>query len=434
MTQAAQPAPAPAPAPTAPATHAAQATPGAPAPAADAEARLRDDVPRLLNRLQVLAVAACVVFGVLAAVVQVMSWQADGRAADNTEQVVRVQEIQSQLLRADAVATNGYLVEGLESPEQRAAYDEAIDRVLALVAEAAEAQPADRAALADLNQTVTAYTTAVSQARDYNRQRLPIGIAYLNDAGTTLRSDALPVVRALVDANSDRAVDEMEGQHPWWLLGLGALAVVALFLVNRTIAQRFHRRVNVGVGVAAVLVAVTTLVAAAHAQSKASDNDDTRAGTYRTAVDEASARSAANDAKAAESLGLVNRGSGAVFEESTFAPAAEQVQKAASPRTLRLWNEYLAQHQRIRDLDQAGRWEDAVALATSTDPGAPTALLDETDANADRVTTEAAAAASDAFRSGGVVALLLVALTLLAGLAAAGAATWGVNQRRREYA
>ncbi len=91
MTQQAT-APAPAPQPG--------VAPTAPAPAAAtqqdaATAWLRADTPRLLNRLQVLAVTACLLFGVVAALLQVLAWQANGRAADNTEQVVRVQEIKS---------------------------------------------------------------------------------------------------------------------------------------------------------------------------------------------------------------------------------------------------------------------------------------------------------------------------------------------------
>ena len=43
---------------------------------------------------------------------------------------MRVQDIQTSLLRADALATNAFLVGGLEPAEQRAEYDEAIDDVL----------------------------------------------------------------------------------------------------------------------------------------------------------------------------------------------------------------------------------------------------------------------------------------------------------------
>lgn len=423
MTQATQPAPArrlPAaqPAPT--------SAPGA-APVSHTE-----DVPRLLNRLQVMAVAACVIFAVLSAVVQVASWQASGRAADNTEQVVRVQKIQSSLLRADALATNAFLVGGLEPADARAAYDAAIDDVLRLVADAAEAQSADRAVLADLNVAVRTYTTSVAQARDYNRQNLVVGIAYLNDASDSLRSDALPIVKALVEANSARATHEMGAQHPYWLFALGALALAVLWWVNRSIARRFHRRVNVGLAGAGVLVVVLTLVTAVHASSRNTTNDETRDGPYATAIAEASARTAANDAKAQESQGLINRGSGAVYEVQ-WDNAAAIVADTATPPTQRLWSAYVQAHQDIRDLDDAGRWDDARKAATDPSPTAATALLDEVDHSAERQVTVSAEQATSDFRSGGLISVALVVLTLLGGLVAAAASTWGINQRRREY-
>ncbi len=392
-----------------------------------------EDVPSLLNRLQVLAVGACVVFAVLATVVQVLSFQADRRAADNTEQVVRVQKIQSSLLRADALATNAFLVGGLEPADARAAYDRAIDDTLRLITDAADAQPADRAVLADLNVAVRTYTTAVAQARDYNRQNLTISIAYLNSAGDALRDRALPIVEALVDANSQRARDEMTSQHPWWLFGIGAAALAVLWWINQSLARRFHRHLNVGLLVAAIVVAVLTVATALHAGGRNGDNEATRDGPYRSAVDEASVRTAANDAKAQESQGLINRGAGPAYEE-LWADRADVVVASASPQTLRLWNLYVEQHDRVRAFDDAGNWERARDLATSTDPDGPTAILDELDHTAAQVVSTSADEATAAFRSGGVAAVLLLVLTLLGGLLAAAATAWGINQRRREYA
>ena len=420
------------PAPMTPAGAAAAQAVQVPHDHAAASGPFAEDVPRLLNRLQVVAVVACVLFGVLAAVVQVTSWQANGRAADNTEQVVRVQEIQTSLLRADAIATTAFLVGGLEPADQRAAYDAAIDDVLRLVTDAADAQPADRQVLADLNVEVRGYTTAVAQARDYNRQNFVIGIAYLNSAGDALRSDALPMVEALVDANSERALDEMDGQHPYWLFGIGLVALLALHLVNREIARRFHRRVNVGVAGAALGVALLTLVVGLYAADQDGDNETTRDGPYATAVAEASARTAANDAKAQESQGLINRGSGESYE-ALFDEAATVVTANASPGTLGLWRDYVALHDKIRRLDDRGDWDAAVALATSTDDTSPNAALDQVDQVAAGVVDEAATEAASSFGSGSF-AVILAALTLLGGLLAAAAATWGINQRRREYA
>jgi hypothetical protein len=392
-----------------------------------------EDVPRLLNRLQVLAVVAVVLFGAVAAVLQVLSWQANGRAGDNTEQVVRVQQMKSLLLRADAVATNSYLVGGLEPAEARAEYDQAIDQVLRLVADAAEAQPADRAVLADLNTAITTYTTAVAQARDYNRQQLVIGIAYLNNAGSSLRDDALPITDALVDANADRAVDEMDGQSPLLLLLCGIVALAVLFWVNQQVARRFHRRLNVGLVVAGVVVAVLTVVVAGHALVEDSGNGDLEAGAYTTAVDEASARTAADNAKAYESQGLINRGSGATVYEPLWQAQADIVVDKASTETWALWKEYAAAHAAVREADDRGDWAEAVALATSTDSGSATALLDEVDETAAEVTERAGDEAADGFRAGRALSLVLIVLTALGGLLAAGAATQGIAARRKEY-
>lgn len=410
---------------------------------------LKVDTPRLLNRLQVLAVTACLVFGVVAALLQVLAWQANGRAADNTEQVVRVQEIKTQLLRADALATNSFLVGGLEPPEARAEYDAAIDRVLTLITDAAEAQSADREALSQLSTRVNDYVTAVAQARDYNRQGEPIAIAYLNIASDLLRvSDvedrtntaAIAICDSLVRANTGRATDEMGAHHPLLLFLVGVVAIAALWFVNRTIAKRFRRRFNVGVAAAAVILAVLTLVTALYASSRNGANDDTREGAYTTAVDEASARAAANNAKANESQGLINRGSGEIFDQgeteddrNSFVSQQAIVERSASPRTLRLWETYLVAHTEVRQLDRGGDWEGARDLAISTEPDDPTALLDEVDASAADVTETAAAEATDSFRSGSIASIALIVLTLLGSVVAAGAIAWGVNQRRREF-
>ncbi|WP_134767310.1 hypothetical protein [Nocardioides sp. 1609] len=429
MTQtASQPAPAPLPAPAGPAQQG-RATHASVQPASTG---FTENVPRLLTRLQTIAITACVVFGVLAVTVQVLSWQANGRAAANTEQVVRVQEVQSLLLRADALATNSFLVGGLEPTGARAEYDDAVERALRLVADAAEAQPADRAVLADLNAAITDYTTAVTQARDYNRQQLPIGIAYLNDAGTSLRTDALPKLDALVDANAERAVDEMDAQHPWWLVGLGLLAVAVLLWVNQQVGRRFRRRVNVGLALAAVIIGVLALATGFHAYLRDDDNDSLRDGAYREAVAAATARTAGNDAKARESQGLINRGAGVTYE-AFWDEQAAVVDDNTTRSTEGLWGAYVQAHRAIRDLDDAGDWDGAVALATGTGAGSATAALDEFDAATAAVAADQGERASDGFGSGGGVALTLIALTILGALAAAGAVTRGIDLRRKEY-
>lgn len=414
--------PAQAPAPTA-------ATGGAPAPA---PAKV-ENVPQLLNRWQVAAVTVCVVFGVLSALLQVLGWQANGRAADNTEQLVRVQEIQSSLFRAHALATNAFLAGELESSEQRAEYEQALDDALRGITEAAEAQPADRDALAALNSEVASYAAAIAQARDNNRQGFPIGAEYLVQAGATLRAESAGIIQELVGANSGRAEDEMSGQHPVWLFWIGLLALAALWWLNRQVARRFHRRLNVGLAAAAVGIAVLTLAAVIFAEDQSGDNDDLVAGSYQEAADAAAVRTSANDAKANESLRLIKRGSGQLYEDRWTA-ARRQVEKLATGETSAAWDRYAVLHAGIVDLDTGGRWEQAVAAATSLEDGAATDALDAVDRAARADVDRAATATTDTLRSGRAFALVLAVGTLLVGLVAAGLSAWGINQRRREYA
>ncbi len=389
------------------------------------------DVPTLLNRLQVAAVAACILFGVITAGLQVLSWQANRAGADNTEQLVRVQTIQSTLYRADALATNAFLIGGLEPPAQRRAYDASIDQVSRAITDAAEAQPADRAVLAELNTIVNKYSTSVELARSNNRQGYPVGSEYLLTAGGQLRAQAGPIITALVDANAQRSEDEMGAQHPFLLLLPGLVALAVLFWVNRQLATRFRRRFNVGIVAAFAGIAVLTLIAVVVSAGQSSANQSLRDGTYQEAVDAASARTAGNDAKANESLRLIKRGSGQVYEDA-WAVADDTVKKTTSSGVA--WSRYEDVHQQIVTLDTDGRWDDAVELATTSGQDGSTAAFEAFDAQSRETVSVAGASTADQLRSGNGGILVLAVLTLLVALAASGAAAWGVGQRRKEYA
>lgn len=391
------------------------------------------DTPRLLNRWQLIGVTTVVVFGLLSALVQLLSWQSDGRAADDTEQLVRVQEIQSSLLHADALATNAFLNGGLEPVDQREQYDAAIDDVQRLIADAAEAQSADREALAALNEAVGDYATAVTEARVNNRQRQPVGAEYLSGASAALRAEALPILDELVAANEQRAEDAMGGQHPYWLLGLAVVALVVLWWLNRQHARHFRRRFNVGVLTAALLVLVVSLVTIVLAIGRSGDNDDLLAGSFRTAVDQAAARTAANDAKANESLRLIKRGSGALYEDPWNESAAD-VRELAAEETLDAWEEYANAHAEIVELDERDQRQPALQAATRTDGRGSTAPFDQFDDQSQVIVADEGAAATDALRSGRWLALTLALATALLGVVSALAVARGIGARRREYA
>ena len=179
--------------------------------------------------MRVLAFVAAVVAAAFGLVGAMSLWSSAGaleRADHNTAQVVRIQGIYADLVRADADATSSFLVGGIEDPAQRADYDASLDRVATGIADAADAQPADSEALGALNAKVQDYAATIEEARAYNRQGLPVGAQYLSGASATLRSDILPIVTTLVDANKARADAEFDASSRLLTLiltGLGAL-------------------------------------------------------------------------------------------------------------------------------------------------------------------------------------------------------------------
>lgn len=426
MSQTATPQAAPPPAAPAPAA-------GTPAPVPAPAAKGHVDTPALLNRWQLIGMTVAIVFGIVSALVQFLGWQADGRAADDTQQLVRVQKIQSSLLSADALATNAFLVGGLEDPKQRKEYDERINEVLEGIAVAADAQPADQAALVELNKQVNHYTKFIADARSNNRQGFPVGAGYQNDASEQLRNSTLLVLGELVDANDARARDAMDGQHPLWLLGLGAAALVGLWWLNRNLANAFRRRLNRGVAIAAVIVAVVTVVTTAGAWVRDSSNDALRDGAFADAVDSAKALTAANDAKANESLRLIKRGSGAKNEDNWKAAAAI-VTENAPDRFLDDWRTYSDQHVAVVKRDESNDWEGAVGLAIAgpaegEEKTAFEAFSDDLSAH----TTEVSDEAVGELGSWRWLALVTSVLTLLLGGVAAASVERGISVRRREF-
>ena len=175
---------------------------------------------------------------------------------------------------------------------------------------------------------------------------------------------------------------------------------------------------------------VLTLVAiVGHARASAAPTRPARR-RYSDAVDAASARTAGNDAKANESLRLINRGSGQVYEDAWAAAAARSGTRVGRHRRgTTTWTST-----RIVTLDTNGRWDDAVELATTTDAQGSTAAFEAFDEQSREAVASSGRTTTDELRTGNSGILVLAVVTLLAGLAAAGAAAWGVGQRRKEYA
>jgi hypothetical protein len=391
--------------------------------------------------------AGLVVLGLFVGLAAAQSfWAADaalGRAAENAAQIVRLQNIQTSLVRADALATNAFLVGGLEPPEQRQEYQDAVERAGALVPESAAAQPADRDALAALDVAILTYTDGVALARANNRQALPVGAQYLRAASADLRTDALPLLDGLQEANQERATAEFAaaGRARALVLAVGAVGLIGVVLALVWLARRTHRYVNVPVAGAWVVILVVLVVSAALLGAVASRVDRVRDGAYATALALSDARIAAFDAKANESLTLIARGSGAAYEEAWVASAEVVSARLGTAATLRPaaaalqeeWGQYAAAHAEVRELDGGGRWEDAVAAATArTDGGTNAAFATFAESSAQAL-EDASAQTGAALRGASSGLAFWAWVGVLAGLAIAGLSAWGLAQRIEEY-
>lgn len=393
--------------------------------------------PSWLAQWRLVIASVCIIASAVTALMLFSTWQATRAASADTAQLVRVQTIKVNLLRADALATNAFLVGGLEPAEQRAAYDTAMVEVGRTLTDAAQAQPADGAALAALSQAVLTYTSSMELARANNRQGFPVGAAYLNQASTGLRSTALPLVDNLVTANQQRSRDAMS-PLPWILVVIpGLLALLSLGYLNQQLARRFRRRFNVGIVAAGAATLAMVGLAGVAAFNQGSEDSRLLKGSYATVVDGVIARSAANDAKANESLRLISRGSGATYEKKWSAAATTVVAKtsgAALGPVAGQWRTYAEAHAKIVALDTEGNWDEAVAAATSSASGSSTANFTAFDSSLREIVDAAGNRTTADLDSGRFLYLGLLVLALAAGLAGAASAWRGVTSRIEEYA
>jgi len=395
------------------------------------------DTPQLLRRLSLGVVVLSILVGLVGTAVFSYLAYSLGRAEQDAAQLVRVQQIQTNLLRADATATNAFLVGGLEPAAQRATYDQALSTTSTLIADAARAQPADAAALSALNLRVVTYAAAIEQARANNRQGLPVGAQYLRTASAQLRSSALPILTNLVSANASRATDEMDVRIGYLAVFFALLGLAGLVLAQIWVARRFHRRINTGLLAASAALLLALVGALIGVQQLSSSVRATREGSFTALNNAASARIQANDAKSNESLTLIARGSGQAFEKA-WAGSSQLV--TAQLGTLvdqsglsTQWQAYTAVHTKIRALDDGGSWDAAVVQATGNAPESSNttfgAFDDALAGYLDGVSTKTSTALSR-HQPGLVIGAILM---LLAGLAAAVLGRLGVAERLREY-
>jgi len=397
------------------------------------------DTPRRLRLLSLGVVVAGVVVALLGALTFSYLAFSLSRAQADTEQLIRVQKIQSNLLSADATATNAFLVGGLEPPAQRAVYDQALSSTSSLIVEASQAQPADAAALSALNQHVVGYAATIEQARANNRQGLPVGAQYLRNASADLRSTALPILDNLVSSNATRAAEHMDPPMSYIYIFpvISLLALIGVIVVQVWLARRFRRTINVGMLACAVVLLVITAGALLAALQLSSTLNSISSGSFAAVNTAADARIDANNAKSNESLTLIARGSGQAFEDAWRSSAdsvADNVQRLTDrPELVSQWKAYTDVHSAIRALDNEGKWDSAVSLATGSGPKSSNTVFSTFDGNLASYLDEVSQDTSSSLADQQPLMVVGALLILIGGFAAALLGRWGIGARLKEY-
>ncbi len=357
------------------------------------------------------------------------------RVASGADRVLTVMEVRNALLTADGAATNAFLVGGLEPQDRRAVYDDAIERSATLLAELARGADDDAELIARLNADLSTYTALVEAARVNNRQGFPVGAAYLDQASTLLREQMLGelddvLTMAADDTASDFGVVNVAGV----VLGVVIVALVVLVVAQARLARMTRRRLNPGLALATLALAVALVAGALTATSAASDTARLRTDSYRPTIAVAQAAVLVAEARTLESFTLIKRGSGQAYEEEFVARMDSARARLVDETELQgRLADYLVQHQRIRELDDGGEWDDAVLLAVSDEVGGPTATYTAFATEATARVAEGAAEVDDGLADAASSARLASWVLAIAGLIGAIASWRGTAARREEY-
>lgn len=363
--------------------------------------------------------------------------------------LVEAETIYSRLADADTTAAQAFLAGGLEPATLTARYEEDLKQVNEALTAAARRTPEDSpsaAAIRTLSSGVTDYAARVASARANNRQGLPVGASYLSSASALNRETLQPQAQALFTAAQEE-VDAGYGdaRSSWWTALLVILLVAllaALLLAQRRLSRSTKRTFNVPLVAATVVTAVLAVgVGAALSAQRAHLTAADEQGSRPVAL-LAEARIAALNERGFEALTLVARaGEADPAAEEMFGTTLDRLLYRATTsvdgdatdavrRAIAAQTQYVAAHREVRELDNNGDYDGAVALAIGArTSGTFTGLTDEIGAAIEDRKSVFTSEIDDAGRGLGSLTVLGPLLALLVcGLAYA-----GIRARLEEY-
>ncbi|MEU4428021.1 hypothetical protein AB0F81_45985 [Actinoplanes sp. NPDC024001] len=336
--------------------------------------QLRHSSPGRLQLIQVTLLVLAVLTGLVAGLTAASATAGTSDLRDRAQPLlVEAETIYSALADADTTAAQAFLAGGLEPVRLTERYEADLARATtALTAAGRRTPPGSEAARAvqSLATGTTRYAALVATARAVNRQGLPVGASYLATASELNRETLQPQARTLFQLAKrelDNGYDDARGT--WWLMLLLVLFVIlAIMLVwsQLYLSRTTNRTFNVPLVAATVLAAVLMLgsglvysdqrellgYAAEDGSTPVAALAETRILVLRERADEA--------------LTLVARAGSGPHEED-FQTVRERLtfDGLDLPEARELHQAYLEQHDKIRQKDDGGEYDEAVRLALS---------------------------------------------------------------------
>lgn len=354
--------------------------------------RLRTWPGRLAGAGALLA-ALIVAFGIVAAVqLNDRARAADRLVSDSGPLSQDAAEIYRSLADADTTAAAGFLLAAQEPPSVRERYEKDLATAAELLSRAAARTGTSSEAqqwIAALNRQLPVYAGLVERARANDRQRLPLGGAYLRYASSFMQDTLLPDAQRLVDSETtrlDRDFDTAEA-FPWGAVALGLTVLAALAWCQFTVFRHTNRIVNVGMAGATVAVLAAVLWVVAGVSGAADSLRDSRTQGAEPLRLLNQARFDALQAHTAENLNLVARGSSERYKDQWLAEIGElqglgavagSYEKAAgrAPDSVRAvldtavrhLQDWETRHNLAANLEKDGDYEGALRATVSATP------------------------------------------------------------------
>lgn len=410
---------------------------------------------RVAQIVLVLGVLLAGGVGVYAAVAQVNTTR---DIAEYLEPLnANVTTLYRSLADADATVAAGYLSGGVEPTEIRTRYARDLVDATASLAQAgtqAEGEVVTAKRIADITTQLPTYTGLVERARANNRQDFPVGVAYLRSASELMQNSILPEAAELQQRQAARLDDAYRrvGSVPIVALAACGVSLAGLIWAQVFLFQRTHRVFNIGLVLASTVI-ITGLMWWTVA-GMASANSLTGALGHSRSVSDAlaPAQIAALQARALESLELVNRNGDAIEPEfdarmqllarnngaggalgAAKQFATDQQGKALVQAAIDDAHSYATAHKEVRRLDNVGEYTKAVDTALNTHQASAAAAFDRlTAALSTAIGYERGAFTKDVDHARGSLTGLPIGTGGLTLGAAAGVAL-GVRQRLEEY-